>query len=123
MPANAKIMEALARIEHKLDLLLKIDQIRNMKEGVRGLADKIRLAAVADASHTCPVCEKTVEYQVDINDSVVVRKCGCSTGKIALDMGAFAPPVSPAKKKETEDERREEDRNDTDGRSQRSGRR
>jgi hypothetical protein len=106
MAADSHIMETLARIEHKVDLLL-ILALRNGKA--------IGLPAVG-AEFQCPVCKQEVVYTVAINDGVVLRKCGCKTGKIALDLGAFAPPVSPAKKRVEEDEQRtdQEDRRDPD---------
>lgn len=111
MTADAKIMEALARVEHKLDLLLRYE-IQPTKNGMR-------ITQVGD-QHVCPLCQNPVTYDVDITDSVVLRKCGCKTGKIALDMKAFAP-VLPTTKKEQEDDGEHEDRNDPDGRPKRPG--
>lgn len=104
MSADALLMETLLRVEHKLDLLLK----RLPAE------DGDDLLKVGSPTHCCPLCTQPVSYNVDINDSVVVRKCGCSTGKIALDLKAFAPPVSPARKTDNvgrDDE--QEDRNNS----------
>lgn len=117
MPANDKIMEALARIEHKTDLALGLAAAN---AGVDG-----RLKKVGDPGHVCPVCRKSPEYQIDINDSVVVRKCDCGTGKIPLDLKAFAPPALPAKKEQDNGEQRssEEDRSDSTRGPRRSGRR
>lgn len=100
--ANDKIMEALARLEHKVDLLLESEE----RIG--------RYPQVADPGNKCPVCLQPISYNVDIENSVVVRKCGCTTGKIALDLKAFAPPVLPARKTDNggrDDE--QEDRNDS----------
>lgn len=99
MAANSILMETLHRIEHKLDELLR-------------LRDGGSLEKMASVNHRCPICDKNVEYQVDVMNSVVVRKCGCSTGKIALDMGAFAPPALPTRK--TDNERDQEDGSDSD---------
>lgn len=108
--ANDKIMEALARIEHKLDLLLDSEErIRNYP-------------SVSDTGNKCPVCRQSVNYNVDINDAVVVRKCGCSTGKIALDLKAFAPPVLPAKRDDNGRDDEQEDRNDSNSRPRGPGR-
>ena len=87
MAANSKLMEALLRVEHKLDLLLGQARL-----------DEGDFTKVGSATHNCPLCKQNVQYTVDVADSVVIRKCGCSTGKIALDLGAFAPPVNPARK-------------------------
>lgn len=103
MAADTKLMEAVLRLEHKVDLLLR--QV-NEKE----------LTKVGAPTHTCPVCKQVVNYNVDIEDSVVIRKCGCSTGKIALDMGAFAPPVFPARKTDNGGRDEQEDRNDSPSR-------
>src|SRR5262245_13125866 len=94
MSADDKIMEALARLEHKMDLVL--DMLGVGDPNVRHLLSNIR--QVGDTQHQCTLCKQPVEYATDPVDSVVVRKCGCKTGKIALDMKAFAPPVTPAKK-------------------------
>lgn len=90
MAAESVLMEALLRIEHKLDLLLS-EEIRP-KNNPRPIA--FELEPVGDPKHHCPVCAKKVEYVIDALNKVVARKCGCSTGKIApIDLGAFAPPV------------------------------
>lgn len=100
MPADPVIMEALARIEHKLDLLLK------QSDNTPPLMTKL-----GDVMHRCPVCNQQVDHQVDIVNGVVTRKCGCATGKIApVDLGAFAPPAVPAR--ERDNGRRSEDEED-----------
>lgn len=65
------LAEALARIEHKLDLL--IDGLF-MKSTVHSKVHFI--------GNTCPVCTEPIDYQVDVQHQVVVRRCGCKTGKI-----------------------------------------
>lgn len=112
MSADAKIMEALARIEHKLDILLN-DRVQALNDRVQATFKDI--SPVGSNNHYCPLCTRLVEYQVDPTDAVVFRKCGCSTGKVALDMKAFAPPVSPTRKNQ-EDEREQEDGRDSTGR-------
>lgn len=111
--AADKIMETLARLEHKVDLLIK-GQLKN------DLATVIK--QLGDIGHSCPVCNQTVDYQVDVTDGVVLRKCGCKTGKIALNIGAFAPPVLPAKRNQ-DDRESDEDRNDPDNRPRRNPKR
>lgn len=108
MAADDLIMEALARIEHKQDLILEI---------VAKLGNVEGLPKVADPAVPCVLCGQSKTYSVDISKSVVVRKCGCSTGKIALDLNAFAPPT-PTKKTEKDDGTgtNEEDRYDSFGR-------
>lgn len=103
MSAEAKLMEALLRIEHKLDLILGsivMPQQQLTKLGAIGV--------------TCPVCSQSVQFDADIQDAVIVRKCGCSTGKIALDLKSFAPPVSPAKKETQDNGNDQEDWRDPD---------
>lgn len=77
--ANQSLIETLLRIEHKLDLLLK-------QPGVT------KLASMADPLHICPVCKQQVDYNINMMEKTVSRKCGCSSGKIApIDLSAFAP--------------------------------
>lgn len=109
MTADAKLMEAVLVLSHKVDLLLNREQEKSGRDTVK----------VGSPNHNCPVCKQPVQYNVDIEDSVVIRKCGCSTGKVALDMRAFAPPVLPARR--TDNGGREEDE-DTRSDSDRSGR-
>ena len=67
MPARA-LAEGLVRLEHKVDALLRHLQVPTKPLHFIG--------------EVCPVCSKPIEYQIDILMNVVVRKCGCSTGKI-----------------------------------------
>ncbi len=103
MTVNSKLMEALSRIEHKVDLCLAAQS--NAKKSQLG-----------DLTHVCPICNQSVDYNVDIEDSVVLRKCGCKTGKIALDISKFAPPITIKKKVEDNDRSSEEDSSDTPNR-------
>lgn len=65
------IAEALARLEHKVDLLLK-----NQK-------DFDPLPMHFQGVHTCPVCKSNVEYIVDAVKNIVIRRCGCRSGKLS----------------------------------------
>jgi hypothetical protein len=108
MGAEPQVTEALARLEHKVDVMLEMI-IRLVGPGANG---KFTLTPVGDPNHICSLCFMPVSYQVDIMNRAVVRKCGCTTGKTPpIDLGAFAPPVNP-KQKEKDDERkrRDEDR-------------
>lgn len=105
MTADAKLMEAILVLQHKVDLLLTRTDTNSTPGGTP-------ISPVGGPNHVCPVCKQPVLYNVDIEDSVVVRKCGCSTGKVALDMRAFAPPVLPARKTDNGGRDEEEDRSD-----------
>lgn len=72
----AILAEALARIEHKLDYLLRHHNVPVLPMYFTGNA--------------CPVCNKLIEYQIDVKHQVVVRRCDCTTGKIPS-----AIPLSP----------------------------
>ena len=102
MTADAKLMEAILRVEHKLDTLL--EQLR---------FPGAEFTKMGSINHICPVCKQNVSYNVDINDAVVLRNCACATGKIALDLKAFAPPAKPAPEKDNGGREDEEDRIDT----------
>lgn len=107
MSADDKISEALARVEHKLDIVLDMLGLNNQQ--VRGLViNSVR--QVGDPSHRCSLCQQPVEYVADPIDSVIIRKCGCKTGKIALDLKAFAPPATPVPTKESSNGEDQEDR-------------
>lgn len=67
------IAEAVLRVEHKLDLLLKFLKVPAQQMHFPG--------------QPCAVCGQAVEYQIDLMKSVVYRRCGCSTGK--------QPPAQP----------------------------
>lgn len=72
------IAEALARMEHKIDAIVRTLNIKSVPMHFLG--------------QSCPICSKPIDYQVDIGNQVVVRKCGCSSGKIAA-----MSPISGAK--------------------------
>jgi hypothetical protein len=104
MPADNVLAEALARVEHKVDLLLG-DLLR-----LHHIIKCPQLGAIV----TCPVCDQKVEYQVDQINKVIVRKCGCKTGLQApLDLNAFAPPA-PARKDQDHGGDEQEDRGNPD---------
>ena len=93
MSADSVLAEALARVEHKLDVLISLI-------AMGGLAGKFAQMGAPD--HTCPLCHQQVKYQVDIFKGVVTRQCGCSTGLQApLDLTMFSPP-QPLKKENTD---------------------
>ncbi len=75
--ALAIIAEALARIEHKVDLVLQR----------LGFLDNKPFQQLQFEGMSCPVCSQPVAYQIDVMHGVVARKCGCTTGKL--------PPLIP----------------------------
>jgi hypothetical protein len=83
--SNHNLAEALARTEHKVDLILQC------------LAENyphFMLTTVADPNHICPLCQYQVTYQVDLMGQSLTRNCGCSTGMQApLNLQPFAPPT------------------------------
>lgn len=96
MSSPNTLAEALARVEHKLDLLL---------ESQAGLDRQLQLRSVGDPEHLCPVCQNSVSYHVDIMSKLLTRTCGCSTGKAApLNLAPFAPPSQPTKTENGNDE-------------------
>jgi hypothetical protein len=102
------LAEALARVEHKLDLII------NQSFG----NTPAFLTGVGDPSHTCPLCKKQVRYTVDVIKKVLTRQCGCKTGlQPPIDLAAFAPPALPAR--ETADGNDQEDRGDSNHRGER----
>lgn len=70
------LAEALLRIEHKLDVIMRGIGI---SEGVHPQLHFV--------GQVCPVCKQQIEYQVDIANQVVKRRCGCTSGK--------QPPLIP----------------------------
>jgi hypothetical protein len=95
MSASSEFAESLARIEHKLDLVLKVQTIMlNVMRSTNGpiIIDQPQ---VGDPNHTCPVCAQPVTYGIDLGAGIVSRKCGCKTGKIAINLNDFAPPTQP----------------------------
>ena len=77
----AVLAEALARVEYKLDSIIKALNLPVMP-----------MQSVM--SSVCPVCSRTVTYQMDIVNGVVVRKCDCSTGKLPPTL-SLLPNIIP----------------------------
>ena len=83
------ISEALARIEHKLDLLLDSQAAQDKH---------LILRSVGSDEHTCPLCQVPVTYYVNMLENTITRMCGCSTGvQSGINLEQFAPPVEPPK--------------------------
>lgn len=83
--------EALARIEHKQDMMLDI---------MMKVINKTYVTEMKDGSHECPVCRVGVKYVIDMQDKSVSRRCGCKTGKFApLDL---EPPMAAGEKRDAE---------------------
>lgn len=89
------LAEALARVEHKLDLVLKALKFLGTEPFMQ----------MHFAGNMCPVCNQTIDYQVDLTHNVVTRKCGCKTGKQpssipliplpGVQNGNFSQPTDP----------------------------
>lgn len=88
------LAEAVLRIEHKIDLVL----------GRLGFLDASPNKMMHFIGNMCPVCCQAVDYQIDITHNVVVRKCGCKTGKqpstipltpVTGVQNGNTPPASP----------------------------
>lgn len=86
------IMEALARIEFKLDQVMK-------KVGITPVS-VVPMSYMG--VHNCPACGLVINHQIDFEHNVVKRVCGCSTGKqpITLDL---TPAPTPTKQTEKND--------------------
>lgn len=63
------IAEAVLRVEYKLDALLRFLKIP--------VAMPMHFIG-----HQCPGCNSPVDYVIDIQHQVVVRRCNCKTGKV-----------------------------------------
>ncbi len=96
------LAEALARIEHKMDLILQQEKKRN---------PQLLIPPVGAFLHNCPVCSEQVKYIVDPILAVLIRKCGCKTGMQApINLEAFKPPSAAG---DTHGRSRYEDGNDS----------
>lgn len=82
MPADDTLAEALIRIEHKLDIVL-----RALKVPVLSAPP-----LVPHGSYTCPLCKQQVYYQPDSGRGVTVRKCGCTTGLVPVNLELLKAP-------------------------------
>lgn len=76
------VAEAVLRIEHKLDAIL-----RHLKIPMP--------APMHFAGSLCPACGQMIDYQVDFQHQVAVRRCGCKTGKVPSAIPLF--PVDEKK--------------------------
>src|SRR5690606_3677501 len=63
------VMEAMARIEHKLDALMRWTGVP--------MPPPMHFGGTM-----CPACGNLIDYQVDFQHGVVVRRCDCKTGKV-----------------------------------------
>lgn len=83
--ADQHIMEAIARVEYKVDAIM-----RHLKVPMP--------APMHFAGSMCPGCGMLIDYQVDLQHGVVVRKCNCKTGKIPTKLEFLTPkPVTGEK--------------------------
>lgn len=73
--ADEILAEALARLEHKVDVILHSLKLSGS------------FAHTGTPMHfpgqVCPLCNSLVDYQIELTKGVVVRKCKCTTGKVA----------------------------------------
>jgi hypothetical protein len=71
--ADDVLAEALARLEHKVDAIIRHLNVSTQPMHFPG--------------QVCPACGSFIDYQIDVTKGVVVRRCKCTTGKV--------PPVIP----------------------------
>ena len=69
------IAERLAILESKLDLI-----IENTGFGIG-----------QELLKSCPVCKMLIKYTI-ATDGAPVRKCGCSTGIVPVDVNSYIQP-------------------------------
>lgn len=79
----AILAEALARLEHKVDAVCK--------------AVGASVYPMHFSGNTCPSCSKVIDYQIDVVNQVVVRRCDCTTGKVPSAI-PLLPVVQPGVK-------------------------
>jgi hypothetical protein len=95
MPLS-ELGEALARLEHKIDHL-----IRRQEKLEKALAFPLTpdITARLGEPTTCPICREPVKHQVDVLKKIIVRRCGCKTGLVPpLNLDALAPPALAPRK-------------------------
>lgn len=80
MAADNLILEHLARLEFKIDVLYRALQLKAIGERL-----------MPGVHRTCPYCESKVSYDIDPVANVVTTKCGCTTGKFVVNMEMFKP--------------------------------
>lgn len=73
--------EALVRIEHKLDCLLDVLAILQSNTGFPPLSLDPMLEG-----RRCPICLEKVRYIPDPSAGMIIRQCGCKTGKMAFSL-------------------------------------
>lgn len=78
----AVLAEALARVEHKLDLALTR----------LAFLDSTPYQPVNTVGFPCPVCNQVIDYTMDIHNGVVIRRCGCKSGKLPPHIPLFPLP-------------------------------
>ena len=107
--ASDVLAEALVRIEHKVDILVRGTEVMFKALKIPAMLYK----PLHFTGESCPVCQMPIDYQIDVLKKVVFRKCGCKTGKIppAMDLVTIAQPGGS----DANPRVRKEDRNTEDG--------
>jgi len=92
------LAEALARIEHKLDALCR--------------STNTPVYPMHFSGNSCPSCNQNIDYQIDVQHQVVIRRCGCSTGKVpsAIPLLPITSPTGAPNGYPTADEDQRTDR-------------
>jgi len=70
--SDAKVMERLLIVEHKLDALIGAARV-----GVPPMASGLM----------CPACEKEISFSADFMSKMILRTCGCGHGQRAPMIG------------------------------------
>jgi hypothetical protein len=78
MSSDPLLSEALARIEWKLDIVIRNQQMQAMREGQA----VPNMPSMQFEGTACPVCNTNVKHIIDIVAGAVRRVCGCGTGKL-----------------------------------------
>lgn len=90
MPADDVLAEGIARLEHKVDAIIRHLNVVSTPMSFPGQA--------------CPVCTSFIDYQIDVVRGVVVRKCKCSTGKVPPMIPLVPVGVDPSSKATGDDQ-------------------